>query len=274
MDIVSGGTVVLELLKPVAPRPETRVVLRPPLTTSVPTLDRILGGFDPGKVTLIDSGSTFVFGLTSLLCVRSVLEDRPVVFVDGGNSIDPHGIVAIARRVGLARLDVLPRIHVARAFTCHQMATLVLDMLDPQVEATEAGLVVLSCLPEMFLDEDVPRGEAHQLFLRSMRRIREVTGKRNVVTLVTNAGPAKLYRRKSIRRVLYGGVDRAVRFLQQGSNVLITLPELGVSETYRPVPPSQATLDDYGHEAPRIADLSIPGQPTEVRDGGYLRIGW
>src|SRR5439155_5784078 len=68
--------------------PEVRVETRPALTTLVPTLDRILGPFEPGKITLIDSGSDFVFHLTTLLAVRAVMEGHEVVFLDGGNSVD------------------------------------------------------------------------------------------------------------------------------------------------------------------------------------------
>src|SRR5439155_1600902 len=111
----------------------------------------------------------------------------------------------------LTREEILPRVHVARAFTCHQMTALILDMLDKKIEETRAGLVVLACLPTMFLDEDVEVGEAHQLFQRSMRAIRQTVGEREVVGLVTNAGLAKLHRRKSIRRQLYEGADRVIR---------------------------------------------------------------
>src|SRR3990170_2788564 len=69
-----------ELLPPeLAQVPERRA-----LTTSIPVLDRLLGGFEAGRLTLIDSGSDYVFHLTSLLCVRAVMEGGEVVFVDGG----------------------------------------------------------------------------------------------------------------------------------------------------------------------------------------------
>ena len=265
-------------LEQLAPAEELRLVPavtpRFALTTSVPTLDRLLGPFESGRITLIDSGSDYVFHLTSLLCVRAIMEDSDVVFVDGGNSIDPYGIAAIAKRVGLARLEVLPRISVARAFTCYQMATLLNEMLAARVAETEARLVVLSCLPTMFLDEDVPALEAHQLFLRSMRAVRDVTRSRGTITVATNAGLAKLHRRKGIRRVLYESVDRWARFQHHRGGLRISVPELDVEELYRPVPANQATLDDYAYALPRIMDLQEGIEPREVRSSGYLRFGW
>ena len=254
--------------------PEVRAETRKALTTSVPTLDRLLGSFEAGKVTLIDSGSDFVFHLTTLLCVRAVMEGGSVVFVDGGNSVDPHGMVALGKRAGLARDEILPRVHVARAFTCHQMTALVLDMLDKKLEETDAELAVLACLPEMYLDEDVPVGEAHQLFQRSARAIRQTVADRAVVGLVTNAGLSKLYRRRSIRRQLYESVDRVVRIAHGRNGVLITRSDSDASEWYRPVPPDQRTLDDFEDTRPRIVDLAAVGEPRPIRAAEHMRFSW
>ena len=132
---------------PALVEPEVRIEPRASLTTSVPTLDRILGPLEAGRLTLFDSGSDFVHQLTTLLCVRAAMEGETIVFVDGGNSVDPHGMVALGKRIGLTREEILPRVHVARAFTCHQMTTLLSDMLDKKIQETDAGLVVLACLP-------------------------------------------------------------------------------------------------------------------------------
>jgi hypothetical protein len=255
--------------------PETRIETRKALTTSVPTLDRLLGPFEAGKITLLDSGSDFVFHLTTLLCVRAVMEGESVVFVDGGNSVDPHGMVALGKRAGLVRDEVLPRVHVARAFTCHQMTTLILDVLDKKLEETAAGFVVLACLPEMYLDEDVEVGEAHQLFQRSARAIRQVVTDRDAVGLVTNAGLSKLYRRRSIRRQLYESVDRVVRIAHGRNGVLITRSDAGGTEWYRPVPPDQRTLDDFEDMRPRIVDLTAVAEPRPIRaTAEHLRLSW
>src|SRR5437867_13411389 len=258
----------------VQPVPELRAISRPALTTSVPTLDRLLGSFDAGKVTLIDSGSDFVFHLTTLLCVRAVMEGHEVVFLDGGNSVDPHGMVATGKRVGLTREEILPRVHVARAFTCHQMTTLILDMLDKKIEETQAGLVVLACLPTMYLDEDVELREAHQLFQRSMRAIRQTVGEREVVGFVTNAGLAKLNRRRSIRRQLYESADRVIRVTHRKGVIRIDRLDTGTSEWYAAVPPDQTTMDDFAVAAPRIPAFGVAGASREIRLTEHLRLGW
>jgi hypothetical protein len=254
--------------------PEIRVETRGALATTVPVLDRILGPFEAGRITLIDSGSDFLFHLTTLLCVRAAMEGEDVVFLDGGNSVDPHGMVALGRRAGLIREEILPRVHVARAFTCHQMTTLILDMMDEKLAETDAGLLVLACLPSMYLDEDVPVGEAHQLFQRSVRAIRRTVADREVVALVTNAGMGKLYRRRSIRRQLYESADRVVRMAHGSGGVLVERLDTGAMEWFRPVRPDQTTLEDFTDARPRIVDLASAGAPGPIRHAEYLRLGW
>src|SRR5712691_5463131 len=269
------GEVFIALVAETLVAPEVRVETRPALVTSVPTLDRILGSFEAGKITLVDSGSNFVFHLTTLLCVRAVMEGHEVVFLDGGNSVDPHSMVALGKRAGLTREEILPRVHVARAFTCHQMTTLILDMLDRKIRESGAGMAVLACLPEMFLDEDVEVGEAHQLFQRSMRSIRRTIAEREVVGLMTNAGLAKLHRRKSIRRQLYEGADRVIRIAHGKGGVLIHRLDTGTQEWYAAVPPDQSTLDDFMSIVPRIPALGVTdAAPREIRGTDYLRFGW
>jgi hypothetical protein len=256
--------------------PVPEIVLRAPvLTTGLPVLDSLLGPFEGSRLALVDSGSDFVFQLQSLLSVRCVAElDSDVVFVDGGNSVDPHGIVRLAKRVGLQRLDVLPRIRVARAFTCHQMATLLIERLEEEVVASGARLVIVSCLPELYLDEDVPYGEAHQLFLRSLRRVREVTAQHGTITVATNAGLAKLHKRRGLRRAVYEAADRAVRMQQRRQGILITRRETGEGGWWRPVPPNQFTLEDFTRPELRMTTLAVDGTPKGLRGPEHFGLHW
>ena len=246
------------------------------LQTSLGVLDSIIGGFEAGKVSLVDSGSDFVYHLTSLLCVRHVFDTGgDVVFVDGWNSVDPYGMATLAKRFGMSRLFVLPRVHVARAFTANQMATLVLDVIDKKVEDTGAGLLVLACLPNLFVDEDMEYDEAHQLFMRSLRKIREVTERHETVTIVTNAGLSKMNRRKRLQRSLYESADRVVRLQHHRRGLLVVLPDRGMKELYCPVPPNQATIDDFSNPQVRVAEASIDVELGEIRENsGHLRIAW
>ncbi len=153
----------MEVVKEVQVRP-TR------LYTSNRVLDGLLEGFEPAKLTFLNSGSSFVHNLVFLLCVRHILDfDREVVYVDGGNSINPYSIASMAKRYGKCRQEVLSRIRVARAFTTYQMSTILLESLEDEVRAGP-GLLILSCLPDLFLDEDVEYQEAYHLLRRGLKK--------------------------------------------------------------------------------------------------------
>ena len=246
------------------------------LQTSLGVLDAIIGGFEAGTVSLVDSGSDFVHHMTSVLCVRQVFDmGGDVVFVDGGNSVDPYGMASLAKRFGMSRLYVLPRIHVARAFTAHQMATLIIDVIDKKIDETNAGLLVIACLPSLFLDENIDYDEAHALFMRSLKRIREVTEKHGTVTIITNAGLSNMSGRKRLRRVLYESVDRVVRLQHHRRGLMVVLPDRGVSEVYRPAPPNQTTIDDFEEPRLRLPALDVDVELNAIKEShGHMRVSW
>jgi hypothetical protein len=175
------------------PEAPFELAVRPPLR-SIPAIDTLTGGFEPGKVTLIDSSSRFVFQLASLLCVRAAL-DGPVVFVDGGNSIDPYGIARICRARRLDARLVLSRIRVARAFTAYQLSTLVNERLDWAVRESAAGTIVVACPLDLLFDKDVPWRESYQLTRRSLGEIKAIAREAGVVAIVTHYSPRPLSRR-------------------------------------------------------------------------------
>jgi hypothetical protein len=81
----------------------------------------------------------------------------PVWVVDGGNCFDALWIARHIAASGLAPGPALGRIHVSRAFTCHQLAECLLS-LSPYM----GPLVVLGLL-DTFYDEDVRLEEVRRL---------------------------------------------------------------------------------------------------------------
>ncbi len=231
------------------------------LFTSNRVLDDLLGGFEPGQVVFLNSASSFVHDLAFLLCVRHIMDfDREVVFVDGGNSINPYSIASIAKRYGKRRQEVLGRIRVARAFTAYQMATILLESLEGEVRAGP-GLLILSCLPDLFLDEDVEYHEAYHLLRQGLKKVRQLVREEEVFCLVTNHGLSQLAQRRGIGHLLHQMSDRLVRIRLLRGGLLISLPQEDRSAPFIPVPPGQAILEDYSpQEFPRgVASLQVIG---------------
>lgn len=103
---------------------------------------------------------------------------------DGANTFDPYVISRFARREGFLPELLLKRIFLARAFTCHQLVTLVGERLGINPEAPP--LVVLLGPCTLFFDEDVPGPEAALLFRRMLARVQEMS-RRGVFFLMSQS---------------------------------------------------------------------------------------
>ncbi len=215
--------------------------------TYVPPIDTLIGGLRPRTMTLIDSADHLVFDLVNTMSVNAVSENHDeVIWVDGGNSANPFELTKICKRFRLSSDEVLSSVTISRAFTSYQMSTLIEDMLEKEVRRIRTGMVVISCFPDLFQDKDTEWSESFQLMRRSMDKLRELTEKHDLVTVITNFGLAKMFYRKGLRPLLYDGVDRVVRIETYGKALRIMLPKENVGTLYRPVPRNQTTLDEFG----------------------------
>lgn len=221
-------------------RPERR------LRTSVRVLDDFIGGFPSSQVTLLDSSDRLVLDIVHLLCVNQVLEEgREVVWVDGGNSVNPYALTSLCKRFRVRSGEVLESVNVSRAFTAYQLVTLIEDMMEPEVSRTGAGLLVISSFPDLFQDKDMWWSESLQLMKRCLSSIREVTRRHDTVTLVTNLGLSRMLYKKSLRSLMYSSADRVVRVENARAALKVSLVSEGRSMLYHPVPYYQRTLDEF-----------------------------
>ncbi|RJP71848.1 MAG: hypothetical protein C4532_06985 [Candidatus Abyssobacteria bacterium SURF_17] len=101
--------------------------------------------------------------LALCMAFAGVARERPVVFLDGGNSFDPYLISKLARRAGFIPEELLSRLRISRAFTCHQMEALVVERLENAFKRFDTDVAIVSGLLDTFYDEDVPFGEAYDL---------------------------------------------------------------------------------------------------------------
>jgi hypothetical protein len=94
-----------------------------------------------------------------------------VAIIDGALAFDVTTIAAAAhaRRVPPERW--LRHIHIARAFTCHQVATLLCERLEPLIIAQSVGLIILLGPCTTFFDENVPFKDAFLLFQRLLKTV-------------------------------------------------------------------------------------------------------
>src|SRR4029077_1100554 len=130
--------------------------------------------------------------LSHLLCVRAINPlppglDSDVVFVDGGNLFDAYIISNHAFSRGLDEEKTKLRIHLSRAFTHHQLSSLITDELAQAADECNARLAIISDITALFCDPDVKeKKEAFDLFYRNIRSLANLAEQRNMIIVVTN----------------------------------------------------------------------------------------
>ena len=160
------------------------------LSFNIEHIDELFPGFVLGDFAVL-RGSPVVLPLSMLLCVRAQLPyqlgglETNVVFVDGGNTFRLYDVSYIAQLHKLDATDVLERIFISRAFTAYQMTSLVLDQLEAAVKKYDATLVMISDIAGLYLDNDVPKSEARNVFNRVTRHLSKFADENRVIVVAT-----------------------------------------------------------------------------------------
>jgi Rad51 len=163
--------------------------VRSDLPSGIELLDRALVLRFGQLVTLQGEASN---ALSHLFCVRAVHPLPPglnsdVVFVDGGNTFDSYTVSKHASSLELDKEKMKLRIHLSRAFTHHQLSSLITEKLAPAVDKCNARLAIISDITTLYCDPDVKeKKEALDLFSRDIRSLATLAEQRNMIIIVTN----------------------------------------------------------------------------------------
>lgn len=119
-------------------------------------------------------GHSFILRLVQRLASKSLLSNGQELWIlDGANVFDPYLLASQAMEAGYSAEDLLPRIHIARSFTAHQMLTLMKRIADAPPGCSPC--LLLGPLTS-FYDENIPRYEARTMFgafCRELKRLEE-----------------------------------------------------------------------------------------------------
>jgi hypothetical protein len=221
------------------------------LSLNIENIDSLFPGFMLGDFAVLH-GSSAVQSLLSGLCVRAQFPyqlkglETNVLFVDGGNSFRLYDVSAFAQSCELDPKEVLERIFVSRAFTAYQLTSLVFEQLQSAIERYESKLVILSNLAQLYLDSDVPKKEAQEVFLQLTAYLADFAKKNRVILVATH--PPRFWSKRSrfFEEVLCGRADVVAaikKFRSRPHFVLEKHPNfrLGKAE----FPSEEVTLADF-----------------------------
>ncbi len=232
------------------------------LDTSILQLDEFIGGFRSGQVALLDSDSLYSTDLLHLLSVRAISQfDEEVVWIDGGNSVNPYEISSLCKRLGLDRRETLSMINISRAFTAYQLVTLIDEKLEEQVERCSPAAVVVSSITGMFLDKDMKWMESHQLLRRCLECISRTTKEHETISLITNNVHHMARPSPKLSALLYERADLAVQMRTKRNGMLFSLPGKDRRMMFVPVPWNQYTIDEFRGDADGKDCAHIPPGP-------------
>jgi len=146
-------------------------------------------------------GVPFVMRLGLTIAVRSLMAGDRLCWVDGINAFDPYAVARLAKRAGRNPKELLARVYVSRAFTCHQLHALVVGRLPQAVNGLPADGVVAVGLAATFHDHEVSPPEAAALFEEVVQGLERLAGK-GVPVLVVYPYLPQDYREPRFARAL------------------------------------------------------------------------
>jgi predicted ATP-dependent serine protease len=214
--------------------------------TGIPQIDSFLEGFNSSTLTLIESNHSFSFEILSILCVRAVkLYGDGVVYVDGGNSIEPYTIASLSMRAGLKADDVLSKIMAARAFTAYQLDSIISDRLEEVVRRENPVLLIISCITDLLTDRSIRKKEAVTILRRSLSHIKKISHEHNLITIITKKVHPSTARALSLDDLLYEEAQEIIQLKRKRKEIEIQSINRGLIMHYEPPPILQTTLDDF-----------------------------
>ncbi|MGM0406007.1 MAG: DNA repair and recombination protein RadA [Thermoplasmatota archaeon] len=166
------------------------------LSTGAESFDNLLGGGIETR-SITEFYGEFGSGKTQLAHQLSVNATQPVdegglegevVIIDTENSFRPERIIQIAEYHDIDPQEVLPKIHIARAFnTHHQM--LLADKALEMGEDSPIRLLIVDSLTSHFRAEYVGRGalaERQQTLNKHLHKLLKFADRHNAAIIVTN----------------------------------------------------------------------------------------
>ncbi len=112
---------------------------------------------------------------------------KSALFIDGGNIFSPYLLADYARRLGLSPRTVLENVRASRAFTCHQLKTLVTEKVKVATLAYDAYLVIVTDAAFLFQDSEVKPREAYAIFDRMAACLKQLSRNLDIMVVVTTS---------------------------------------------------------------------------------------
>ncbi len=181
------------------------------VNSGIKEIDNLTGGFKRGEITYIDGDSKLISKIPDQICVNTYRTfHNDIIYIDAGLCVDPYRIAQYARKIEVSQREVLEHVHISRAFTVYQLATLIQDMLEQVIKRYKPQTLIIGRLPIFYLDSDVESKETQTLLRANLHKIKELTKKYGLITIFTNLDKKMLSSNRNVRKIIYSNVDEVV----------------------------------------------------------------
>ena len=207
-----------------------KTVLKPDIIveSGIKKLDDIIGGFKAGEITFIDGDSSLTHDIPNRVCVNTYkIFSEDSIYIDGGMQVDPYKIARYAKKMEINPKEILKHLHISRAFTVHQMSTLIYDMLEPIIKRYNPKTLVICKYPLLYLDSDVEKKEAQILLKNNISFIKKLTKKYNLITILTNPDTSFVSNNRDVNDIIRKNSDEIVNISKKEKRIQINLKKQG-----------------------------------------------
>ena len=217
------------------------------VNSGIKEIDNLTGGFKRGEITYIDGDSSLISKIPDQICVNTYRTfHSDIIYIDAGMSVDPYRIAQYARKIEVSQREALEHVHISRAFTVYQLATLIQDMLEQAIKRYKPQTLIIGRLPIFYLDSDVESKEAQTLLRANLHKIKELTKKYDLITIFTNLDRKMLSNNRNVRKILYNNVDEVVLMKELELATRVELVKKQENTVILPLAEGQLRLQEFG----------------------------
>jgi len=224
-------------------------ILKPDIVvlSGIKELDELMGGFKQGEITYIDGDSSLISKIPDQICVNTYkMFQSDTIYIDAGICADPYKIAQYARKMEINQREALERVHISRAFTVYQLATLIQDMLEQAIKRYKPQTLIIGRFKIFYLDSDVDSKEAQTLLRTNLHKIRELTTKYNLITIFTDIDIKILSNSRNVRKIIYNNADEVVLMKQTELATSVELVNRQENTMILHLAKGQLRLQEYG----------------------------
>ncbi len=141
----------------------------------------------PGKVGLL-YGEHGVYPTATLIASEIIKHQRPVVFIDAANRVDPYFLAKLARYKGFAPENFLDMAFVSRAFTCYQLDVSITEGLLEYMQSVRAQVLIVYGPIDLFDDDQATMKDIVDIIQR-IHQTFEILKHHNISTMLVSKIP-------------------------------------------------------------------------------------